>query len=241
MPIVRAADLDHRSLKQPALADPLWRYMDFTKFIAMLVAGKLYLSRLDQLGDDYEGWVPQPPKNHYRGFFKETDAIRDRELKERSSNEKCRYYVSCWHANDEESDAMWKVYVKGNEGIALRTTCRNLRASLEVTPEELWLHNVEYDYSEKEPTHGGSMLRACMTKRKPFRHEQEVRVVWHRGEGLELPPGFYVDCKLETLIEQVYVAPAAKDWFVSLVEKVLEKYGIRKEVVQKSGLSSKPL
>ena len=49
MPVISPDTLEHQSLEKPALADPLWRYMDFTKFVAMLVNKGLYLSRLDRL------------------------------------------------------------------------------------------------------------------------------------------------------------------------------------------------
>jgi len=248
MPITWPATLEHRSLRdnKPALLDPLWRYMDFTKFVAMLVSEGLYLARLDQLGDVYEGWIPKPLKRHYGGFWGQEHMKRDRELRKRSSVERSRCYVSCWHANVEQSDAMWKLYQKGTEGIAIRTTCRSLQASLTDAPEELWIYGVEYADSEKKPTHAGSMLHACLTKRKPFEHEKEVRVVWynrqrsksHRKKS-ELDTGFYVKCKLATLIQQVYVAPTESPWFAPIVKDVLQKYGINARVVQ-SGLNLTP-
>jgi hypothetical protein len=80
----------------------------------------------------------------------------------------------------------------------------------------------------------------------PFAHEKEVRVVWCNSESsksyhkkTELDSGFYVKCKLATLIEQVYIAPTENPWFVPVVKDVLEKYGIKAEVVQ-SGLNLKP-
>ena len=90
------------------------------------------------------------------------------------------------------------------------------------------------------------MLRACLTKRMPFVHEKEVRVVWYKGEHSkslrkkdQKDSGFYVECNLATLIEQVYVAPTEDPWFVPIVKDILEKYGINAEVVQ-SGLNLKP-
>ena len=146
--VVHPTSFVHSTLTKPALTDPLWRYMDFSKFVAMLVNGGLYLSRLDRLGDIYEGWVPKPKKGHYAGFFVQEEMARDTELRKRSSVDRLSYYVSCWHANDEQSDAMWKLYVKGAEGIAIRTTCRNLQASLTDTPEELCVYKVREPFRD---------------------------------------------------------------------------------------------
>jgi len=34
--------------------------------------------------------------------------------------------VSCWHENETESVAMWKLYVSGREGVAIKTTVSSL-------------------------------------------------------------------------------------------------------------------
>lgn len=31
-------------------------------------------------------------------------------------------YVSSWHMNEHESTAMWRLYLKSDEGLAIRTT-----------------------------------------------------------------------------------------------------------------------
>jgi hypothetical protein len=116
--------------------------MDFTKLAAMLVNDGFYLSRLDRFGDAYEGWVPESPKEHYGGCLEMEHMKRDRELRKRSSELRKHFFVSCWHANDGQSDAMWKLYVKGNEGIAIQTTCGKLQVSLRHAPEELGLRAI---------------------------------------------------------------------------------------------------
>ena len=245
MPVVSSYTSEHMFLEKPELSTSLWRYMDFSKFIAMLVNTKLYMSRIDLLGDKYEGWIPSSPR--YGGFFKKQFEEHDRELKKISPKERKRYYVSCWHSNEEQSDAMWKLYAKGNEGLAIRTTTKNLHDSLKDAPEELWHYKVIYSNSEREPAHGGSMLRACLIKRKPFKHEKETRIVWYNDKETPSPlpkksvkiEGFYVKCNLETLIKQVFIAPTEKPWLVPIVEDVLFKYGIKTEVIQ-SGLNMTP-
>jgi len=236
---------EHSFLEKPEIAAPLWRYMSISKFIAMIVNSGIYMSRLDLLGDKYEGWVPNLP--YSGGFFKKHFDDRDRELREISPKERKCYYVSCWHSNEEQSDAMWKLYTKGNEGVAIRTTTRSLHSSLKDTPENLGHYKVIYSNSDREPTHGGSMLRACLTKRLPFEHEKETRIVWYnekkpsnsRRKISMKTDGFYVKCDLETLIEQIFIAPSEKPWLAPLVEDLLKKYRIKAKVIQ-SGLNKEP-
>ena len=49
---------EHPVFKAPS--DPkttLWRYMDFTKYVALLESEKLFFARADTLGDPHEGSV----------------------------------------------------------------------------------------------------------------------------------------------------------------------------------------
>jgi hypothetical protein len=53
-------------------------------------------------------------------------------------------YVQCWHANSFESDAMWKLYMNGNEGIAIRSTVGRIKESLGPAPQEQWIARMHY-------------------------------------------------------------------------------------------------
>ncbi len=101
MPYERRPDLEPLALR-----DPLWRYMDFTKFVAMLVNKTLYLRRVDKLGDAFEGAFPPIRKRNIHGFFREIDYQRYRDRKQTSGDSRRRHYVICWHGSDTESDAM---------------------------------------------------------------------------------------------------------------------------------------
>jgi|HubBroStandDraft_1064217.scaffolds.fasta_scaffold165307_2 hypothetical protein len=55
----------------------------------------------------------------------------DREARHRAVHElNSRALISCWHENDRESVAMWRLYVSGREGVALKTTVGRLRRVL---------------------------------------------------------------------------------------------------------------
>jgi len=38
--------------------------------------------------------------------------------------------INCWHMNDHESAAMWKLYLKSDEGIAIQSTYRKLKDAI---------------------------------------------------------------------------------------------------------------
>lgn len=232
----------HREFEPLGLSDPLWRYMDFTKFVTMLATKKLYLSRIDTLGDDFEGSYPIAPRDGFGGFFGEEDT--DRYHEEKASSKKARkfYYANCWHSNDDESDAMWKIYVHGTEGIAIRTNVKRLRDALNAAAETFWILPVKYvDEWTSMPTK--PTLRACMSKRKCFAHEKEVRVLWHdvKSERASRPgkKGQNISCDIATLIDTIYLAPTKSKWFTPVVEDVLRKYKVDTKVVA-SRLDSNP-
>lgn len=39
-------------------------------------------------------------------------------------------YISCWHMNEYESAAMWKLYAKSSDAIAIQTTFQKLCESI---------------------------------------------------------------------------------------------------------------
>ncbi len=229
-------------LEQLALAAPLWRYMDFTKFVAMLVKKALHLSRVDKLGDAFEGSFPDLPR--FLGLFDEQDRQRYCDMKRKSESARKFYYASCWHGNDGEMDAMWKVYVRGNEGIAIRTTVGRLKKALEDATESLWIGEVKYPEQHAwEIVPDDPLLHACMTKRTCFKNEKEVRVIWHDEDSQRLDcegkDGKEIPCDLSILIEKVYLAPTKSTWFRPVIEDVLGKYQVNAEVVQ-SDLDAQP-
>ena len=56
--------IEHDHLQRPADSDIIWRYLDFTKLVAMLETRSLYFANVFTLGDAFEGAVP--PANNRR-------------------------------------------------------------------------------------------------------------------------------------------------------------------------------
>jgi hypothetical protein len=137
----------------------IWRYMDLSKFVSRLDRTSLFFARADLLGDKFEDCYdrsdlfnegrmrkqlrltcPRMSEEELAFHFSQPcrppateaqDHLRrlDSQVRARSG------YVSCWHRNDYESVAMWKVYLKSDEGIAVRSTAGRLTRSLRDEPE----------------------------------------------------------------------------------------------------------
>ena len=96
----------------------VWRYMTFTKLVSMLHTQALYFTRLDRFEDEFEGTLPQ-----------RTYEALSPQLRECFDLERKNALASCWSLGDHESAALWKIFVNGNEGVAVKFTFGHLCTS----------------------------------------------------------------------------------------------------------------
>ncbi len=176
-------DYQHPAFPQPSNPNAtLWRYMDKNKFKWLVSEGRLFMPAAPKLGDPFEGTTPQGELNWWR-----EEATRAASDEERHIIEQNRvrlsafakgflehYYVSCWHMNCYENYALWKIYTKSEDAVAIQTTLPALRDCL---PEYVNIGMVKYiDYlTERLPTM--NMFEYIMHKRIEFSFEQEIRAV----------------------------------------------------------------
>ena len=225
----------------PPPEEVLWKYLDFTKFVALLDTKALFFARIDKLEDRFEGTL-----------FKAIEPRCSPEFKRAVEKLRPLVGVNCWHANDYESDAMWKMY-GAETGVAIRTTCQDLINSFTGTSSAVHIGQIQYvDYDKVDiPLEAveKNILPLFLYKRKHFEHEREVRALTHdipRGnDPIDLPePGWDggKPCKVDLnhLIAVVVVSPLAPKWFFKRVKSVAGKYGLSAEVRQ-SSMSESPV
>ena len=259
----------------------IWRYMDFTKFVALLDSQELFFPRASLFEDSHEGSISQgtikqriefdeeairqmkegakldkAAEKRFRDYLEEQRNIK----KERLAWKRNWTFINCWHMNDHESAAMWKLYA--NQSISLQSTYAILWHTLKhyfaETREAPVISMVNYVDYNKEDVPQDEFLSEYVFKRKSFSHEAELRVIiqdipqtfsepgmngWQKCEYLfdkELIDGKSLKIDLNVLIDVIYVAPTCPEWIMKLIIKLLEKYGIHKEV-RRSSLDSAPL
>ena len=225
---------EHRSFNPPEPDAALWRYMDFTKFVSLLDTQSLYLARADLLGDPFEGSSPElnvalRPHRYPSEFIEKisSTAKMAREM----------MFISCWHSSKTESAAMWRLYSREHDGIAIRTDHQSLWNSMADT-DMTYVGQVSYvDYSESM-INEGNVFDSFLFKRKEFKHEQEVRIV-RLEMGSSPPDGIYHTVDLSVLIKAIVIAPYAQDWFDTLVRSVASRYGLG-DYVTRSSLGGTP-
>jgi len=228
--------------------------MDFAKFVSLLDSQSLFFSRSDLLGDSFEFSYPKANYNAFSGtpqsenndFFLWVSRIFAKEL-----------FVSCWVMNEYESTAMWGLYTKSDEGIAIQTTYGRLRDGLRDCPHKnrLDIGMVNYVNYDVDRINDQNILQFIFHKRLQFAHERELRaVIWLTStdapfivydpetvkEPENAPTGLAVPIKPQELIEKISISPRAPSWFGQLVESIIKRFGINCPVIQ-SSLADSPL
>lgn len=205
---------------------PLWRYMDFWKFLNLLSTSKLFFPNIEMLGDQHEGKIP----NKIYQMMVEKDKIQE---KERNKNykylieEKLRKttLVCSWIASHNESFAMWKMYAKEKLGIAIKTKFDNLKNCFNKSNENIYIGEVFY-YDDSNPYYEiGNTFFTFLTKHNYYQFESEVRCITEITDQNSTFKNIDVD--LNTLIQEVYISPFAYETgLVEIIEFLKSKYSL---------------
>jgi hypothetical protein len=248
----------------------IWRYMDFTKFVSMLVSQALFFPRSDKLGDSHEGSLPlnnaslrnvsfeqmypeigNGASNESFGISKTAFEYNRKDFHDKLEWVRQYTAISCWHMNNHESYGMWRIYTNLNEGIAIQSTYARLSDSLRENSPAPLIGVVKYiDYQVAAIT-PYNLIAPFFHKRRSFEYEQELRAVLME---LPLPIGHWRDkhvdpdfigrsipVDLRNIIEGIYVAPQASKWFLELVQQIVTKYDLNLPKPIRSPLDSKAL
>lgn len=228
---------EHPAFEKPQDEDVrIWRYMDFTKFVSLLDRKALFFPRSDKLPDPFEGSYSKPIAEALKG----KDQLR-KLLSLPYKKLKKFIFINSWHMNEYESAAMWKLYLKSDEGVAIQSTFKRLVKSVDSHAEhDIFIGRVKYIDYETQWFPQNNIFYAFLHKRRSFVHENELRAIVLRfrkklptpEEGLDV--GLYIDVDLEALIENVFVSPTSPRWFSDLVVSVVKRYELNKNVIQSS-------
>lgn len=219
----------HREFNTPEYTHSrIWKYVDFTKLVSLLSRSELFFCRADKQGDQYEGSYP---KANYKG-----KTLNDAFLKvqRRVERMKKHIFINSWNINEHESAAMWKMYLKSNEGIAVTSTFERLKNSLQKAKENVYIGNVRYHDYELLPISTHSLFLPFIHKLKSYEFENELRAIHYLKSKTTVENGMYIKIDFKLLIEKIYVAPNAENWFKELVVQVVKDYELSIEVIDSS-------
>jgi hypothetical protein len=235
----------------------IWKYMDFTKLISLLDTGCLFFSRADSFDDPFEGSYPRNNVEFRKSVPKELDEESQEHYLKVINNTKDtnkhwpRYTaISCWHMNEFESAAMWSLYLKSDEGIAIQSSYNKLKKSI-IDDEKVYLGVVKYIDYNSYYIKDNNILIPFVHKRKSFEHESELRAVMlkkpissgeidFKEETIKKGGGVPIKVNIKELIDKIYVAPNAPIWFHKLVNTIVKRYEPDIEVLS-SDINNPPM
>lgn len=230
----------------------IWRYMDLTKFLDLILNKSIYLRRIDKFEDPYEGYISSAYKADLSAQYEEiqSDFKISQEAKDRLHQTHLTgleliplyAYASCWFIGDVESAAMWKLYGQSNNCIAICSTIYDLGLALEEDDNEegsIYLQEVDY-VDESSSVNAKNCIKPMFEKRVSFAHENEFRALYLLNKGRTLlnsdihqpkkedvqnSDGIKLEIDVKQLVKSIYISPTAGDNFKPIVERVLELAG----------------
>ena len=227
--------LDNPNIKLPE--DPetiVWKYLDLSKFLDLLLSKKLFMSRSDKFEDQYEGTFSEPTFEEIRKL-----SIDNPDFLNYYKTHREKVAISSWHINEYESFAMWQIFTQNSEGLAIQSTIGRLQKALQ--PEEhfqQYIGEVNYIDYKKEYIPFDDLFFPFLYKRKSFQYEREVRIISDVTQNnLKLNDGLKINVDVNLLIEKIYIHPKSENWYKKLVIQLMEQLGFDFKI-EKSDLES---
>lgn len=253
-------------LEQDAI---LWRYLDLEKFKSILENKALFFCRADKFIDPFEGSIPKVEADYRIKEEKRNADLFEREFDEeqalknitglKSLHQKLKRgtIINCWHINNTESNAMWQLYLKDNEGVAIQTSKEKLYKAIQAIPEKIGLSKVRYLNYETDkwyhatdyPQRGYNLYIPLIHKRVEFKHENEFRLIYDVQDAVdsddywEQQPnnkGKLISVDILELIEKIYLPPTIDPKAAFKIEQISKNLGYN-FLFEKSKLSNEPL
>jgi hypothetical protein len=221
----------------------VWRYLSFGRFVWLLQTQKLWLSRVDLLGDDWEMRLAGEQLEHViasrpltpLGVVPEDTIERSRRI---IRNWRLTSFVNCWSAQAHESHALWRVFCPSAEGVAIRSTLDRLQASV---GNPIQVQKVIYGppgSHRRTPTR-----KDLITQKRPmFEYENEYRLILiEEATPDETVKGIALEWNPAKWVEAIRIHPEADQAFAQTVVRVVEQYApALKEAIQPSDMIEKP-
>ncbi len=227
--------LNNPDIKLPEDPDTIiWKYLDLSKFLDLLMSRKLFMSRSDKFEDQYEGTFSEPTFEEIRKL-----SIDNPDFLKFYKTHRERVAISSWHINEYESFAMWQIFTQNSEGLAIQSTIGRLQESLHLENNyKQYIGEVNYIDYKKEYIPFDDMFFPFLFKRKSFQYEREVRVITDVKENkITLNDGLKISVDIDKLIENIYIHPKSENWYKNLVIQLVKQLGFDFNI-EKSDLES---
>ncbi|TDS59601.1 hypothetical protein [Myroides indicus] len=226
---------ENKNLKLPGNPDTIiWKYLDLSKFLDLLLSKKMFMSRSDKFEDQYEGTFSEPTYEEIKQI-----AVNNPEFLNYYKQRRKNIVISSWHINEYESFAMWQIFTKNNEGLAIQSTVGRLKEAFHAEDRiTQYIGEVDYIDYKKEYIPFDDDFFPFLFKRKSFQYEKEIRVISDVTPlNLSVNEGIKIQTDIQKLIEKIYIHPKSENWYKKLVIELMDKLEFNFSV-EKSDLES---
>lgn len=226
--------ISHKNITLPHPDTVIWKYLDLSKFLDLLLCKKLFMSRSDKFEDQYEGTFSEPTYGEVKKIAENEPQFLDYYKSRRK-----KVVISSWHSNEYESYAMWQIFTQNNEGLAIQSTIGRLQQALQSdTDYSQHIGAVNYIDYKKDKIPFDDVFFPFLFKRKSFQYEGEIRVISDLTESAHtINDGLKIDVNINHLIEKIYIHPKSENWYKNLVFQLMEQLGFN-FTIEKSDLES---
>ena len=236
----------HSELITPPDETIIWRYLNIAKLLDLFERRVLWFARVDTFEDPLEGTHTDAEIEYLRSRPNLPAPFPSMEEQYVSMTKMFRQtmFVNCWRSAPSESMAMWDIYGKGGEVVAIKSTIGRLKESLATHPLNVFIGNVKYVDWGQLSWHMNA-LAMVMRKGSSYEHEREVRaVVWGIGPQGGEPPivsssftdegryvfhgplGLEIAIEPERLIAEIMIGPREQAMLQKLLGPVLRRYNL---------------
>ena len=227
-------------IKNPNLILPenpdtvVWKYLDLSKFLDLLISQKLFMSRSDKFEDQYEGTFSEPTVEEMKKLSADNP-----EFLQYYKTHREKVLVGSWHINEYESFAMWQIFTGNSEGLAIRSTVGRLQKALAAENQyEQHIGEVNYIDYKKEYIPFDDAFFPFLFKRKSFQYEREIRIISDLSHtDITINDGLKIHVNIHELIERIYIHPKSENWYKRLVIELMKQLDFD-FTIEKSDLES---
>jgi hypothetical protein len=208
--------------------------MNVPKLLRILQTESIFFARITTLqrDDPYEGVMPAALRRFVidkeRAVASDLPTAADLEV-----HTGCAC-VSCWHVNEEESAALWKLY-SAHSGVAIQSSVSILMSLFSGKGVKMAL----VKYTNFEGDEAPILPYPVYYKRKSFDHERELRCVILDSNADSAPDGVSVRVEVGALLQRLYVSPEAPTWIADVVRAEIAHYGLSSSVIRSDLLTLK--
>lgn len=217
----------------------IWRYLDLGKFLSLMETSSLYFARVDSLEDKLEGTPTADEVAGVEAILNDHPNHRGLTPLEMAQVARRWVLVSCWHENAEESRAMWKLYGREDNTVAIVTTALRLaRVIWGVAGNYVFsvisrVHYIDHWNDQFRALANAAAVAPFVHKDYAYTYENEVRGLLCEQEWFELdrdikPTNSGINVSvLEDLITEIVLPPMSPEYIENAIRGIVTKrYGL---------------